>query len=90
MKAGNHSKSLDDLMRTLLEKCKKENKRLSDEFFLEEAQKFINREDISYEFQKYIINGEDLIFTNDDLIDCFRVEMVESKPQLILEESVQQ
>lgn len=90
MKVSNYTKSLDDLMRTLLEKCKTENKRLSDELFLEEAQKFIKREDISYEFQKYIINGEDLVFTNDDLIDCFRVEMVENTPQFVLEESVQQ
>ena len=87
MKATNYSKSLDDLMRILLQKSKTENKQLTDEWFLEEAQKFINMEDISYEFQKYIIIGEDLTLSSDDVIDCFRIEIIENVPQLVLQES---
>lgn len=90
IKMSNNTKSLDDLMRVLLEKSKKEDKKLTDEFFLEEAMNFTHGEDISYEFQKYIIIGEDLVLTNDDLIDCFRVEMVHSIPQITLNESAQQ
>lgn len=87
MKATSYTKSLDDLMRILLQKSKTENKQLTDEWFLEEAQKFINMEDISYEFQKYIIIGEDLTLSSDDLIDCFRIEIIENVPQLVLQES---
>lgn len=84
MKTSDYTKSLDDLMRVLLVKCTLEERMLTDEFFLEEARKFLNDEDISYEFQKYILNGDDIPFTNDDLIDCFEVETLENVPQIQL------
>lgn len=87
MKASNYSKSLDDLMRAILGKCQSENLLLSDELFLEEAMKFTNNEDISYEFQKYILNGEDITFTPQDLIDCFTIELKENIPQIVLKDS---
>lgn len=87
MKTSNNQKSLDDLMRVILAKCKAEERMLSDEFFLEEARKFLKDEDISYAFQKYIIVGEDIEFTNDDLIDCFAVESKDSIPQIVLKKS---
>lgn len=87
MKTSNYTKSLDDLMRVLLAKCKAEDRMLSDEFFLEEARKFLNDEDVSYEFQKYILNGEDIPFTSNDLIDCFEVEMKDNVPQIALKET---
>lgn len=87
MKASNYTKSLDDLMLELLEKCQCEDRKLSDELFLEAAMKFTNNEDISYEFQKYILNGEDIMFTPQDLIDCFTVEQKENVPQIVLKDS---
>jgi predicted metalloprotease with PDZ domain len=87
MKASNYNQSLDDLMRVLLQKSKTEGRKLTDEWFLEEAQQFLNMEDISYEFQKYIINGEDLKLTSEDLIDCFRIEIKDEVTQVVLHDS---
>lgn len=87
MKASNYTQSLDDLMRVLLQKSKTEGRKLTDEWFLEEAQTFLNMEDISYEFQKYIINGEDILLSTDDLIDCFRIETKDEVPQVVLNDS---
>lgn len=84
MKSSNYSKSLDDLMRILLSKSTSENERLSDELFLEEARKFLMEEDISYEFQKYILVGEDLELTTEDLIDCFSIELKDGIPEINL------
>lgn len=82
--SSNHTKSLDDLMRHLLIKCKTQNIRLTDELFLEEVKPFIQSEDISYEFQKYILNGEDLELKSEELLDCFEVEHKDGVPQLVL------
>ncbi len=90
MKASNYAQSLDDLMRKLLEKCKRESLRLSDELFLTEAKEFLSGEDISYEFQKFVLNGEDLPLTSEDVIDCFRVEFVNDIPQIVLQPSPHQ
>jgi len=87
MKVSNQTESLDDLMRVLLKTCVTENKYLSDEFFLEEARKFLNGEDISYKFQKYILIGEDLELTSEELIDCFGIELKDNVPQLLWKQS---
>jgi len=84
MLANNNTKSLDDLMRILLAKCTSENTFLTDELFLVEARKFIANEDISYEFQKYILVGEDIPLTTEDLIDCFGIELKDGIPEINL------
>ena len=42
-------------------------------------QKYLN-EDISYFFQKHIIIGEDIILKNDDLIEDFKIDILENIP----------
>lgn len=72
-------RSLDDLMRDILKLCAEEEKAFNDELFLQMALTYLGR-DISYEFQKYIINGEDIPFSDDMLIPDFRVEYEDSVP----------
>jgi len=87
MKCSNYKLSLDDFMRELLVISKTKNLHLTDELFLTEVKKYIKDEDISYEFQKYILVGEDIPFTQSDLIDCFDVEFNKEVPQIVLKES---
>lgn len=82
MKLSNNQQSLDDLMRQLLSKCTSENVRLTDELFLTEASKFLKGQDISYEFQKYVLIGEDLPLGKAELLDCFEIKIVDQVPQI--------
>lgn len=82
MKLSNNQQSLDDLMRQLLSKCTSENVRLTDELFLTEASKFLKGQDISYEFQKYVLIGEDLPLEKSELLDCFEIKIVDQVPQI--------
>lgn len=78
---SNYTKSLDDLMREILFICTSQNKKFTDELFLETLKKYLN-EDISYFFQKHIINGEDIDFKKEKLIDEFTMKYENNIPQI--------
>ena len=82
LKKSNYTKSLDDLMREILKVCTTENRKFSDELFLDMAQKYLDK-DISSFFQKHIINGEDFEFKQEDFIDEFKIEFVEKIPIVV-------
>lgn len=88
LKRSNYTQSLDDLMKELLLICTKENKKFTDELFLELAQKYTG-EDISYFFQKHILNGIDFDFKNEDLIDGFGIEYTADFPLLTATKEVE-
>jgi hypothetical protein len=69
-------------MKELLGICVRENKRFTDELFLELAQKYL-REDISYFFQKHMINGVAIDLRAFDLIPGFSFETRNEIPQLL-------
>ena len=79
LKKSNYKKSLDDLIREILKICETQNRKFTDELFLEISQKYLN-EDISYFFQKHIIIGEDIILKDDDLIEDFNIYILENIP----------
>ncbi|ADQ81668.1 peptidase [Riemerella anatipestifer] len=87
LKKSNCTKSLDDLMRDILKICTTENRKFTDELFLEIAQKYLDK-DIAYFFQKHIINGLDFELKNEDLIDGFQIEYVEKVPKIVAEKEV--
>ncbi|WP_298223671.1 M1 family aminopeptidase [Flavobacterium sp.] len=87
LKKSNYTKSLDDLMRDLLKICTTENRKFTDELFLEMAQKYLGK-DLSYFFQKHIISGLDFELRDVDLIDGFRVEFVENIPRIVGDDEV--
>lgn len=82
LKKSKFTKSLDNLMRDILEICIKENRKFNDELFLEIAQKYLDR-DITYFFQKHIINGLDIEIKNEELIDDFKIELKEKIPIIV-------
>lgn len=86
IKKSNNQQSLDDLMRELLFICTTENKKFSDELFLDVAQK-IAGEDLGYFFQKHIINGVDIPFEPDTLIEGFSIEKKENIPVIKADEA---
>lgn len=79
LKKSGYTRSLDDLMRKLLKTCVEDEKQFSDELFLNLASEYLG-EDISYEFQKYVLTGEDIPFAAEDLIDGFSVQYEEGVP----------
>lgn len=79
LKKSAYTRSLDDLMRELLRVCTTENKKFSDELFLDLAAEYLGG-DIQYEFQKYIINGEDIPFAAEDLVEGFSVQYEDGVP----------
>jgi predicted metalloprotease with PDZ domain len=81
LKKSNYEKSLDDLMRELLNECVREKKEFTDELFMEIAEKYTG-EDIHYFFQKHVISGVDIEFSNSDLINEFKMEYSEKTPKL--------
>ncbi|MDO5616283.1 MAG: M1 family aminopeptidase [Cruoricaptor ignavus] len=87
LKKSNYTKSLDDLMRDILKTCTTENTKFTDELFLEIAQKYLDK-DITYFFQKHIINGLDIELKNEDLIDLFKIEYIENIPQILIEKEM--
>lgn len=87
LKKSNCTKSLDDLMRDILKICTTENRKFTDELFLETAQKYLDK-DITYFFQKHIINGLDLELKNEDLIDEFKIEYIKNIPKIIAEKDI--
>lgn len=87
LKKSNYTKSLDDLMRDILKTCTTENRKFTDELFLEIAQKYLDK-DITYFFQKHIINGIDFEFKNEDLIDEFKIQYIEKIPKITVEKEM--
>lgn len=81
LKKSNYTQSLDDLMRDLLKLCVSENRKFTDELFLELAQQYLNK-DISYFFQKHLINGIDFDLKNEDVIEAFTIEYSENIPKI--------
>lgn len=83
MKTSNYKLSLDNLMRELLSICTKENKKFSDELFLDIVQKYLNA-DITWFFQKHIITGEDFNFGSNELINGFNMNYSDKIPKLTI------
>ena len=54
---------------------------------LEIAQKYLDK-DITYFFQKHIINGVDIELKNEDLVDLFKIEHIENIPQISVEKEM--
>ncbi len=88
LKKSNYKKSLDDVMREILKICVEQNKLFSDDFFLEIVQKYLEKDikELTYFFQKHIINGVDFDLKNEDLIPEFQIEYVEKIPKINMEE----
>jgi predicted metalloprotease with PDZ domain len=83
LQKSNYKKSLDDLMRELLKRCTTENIPLTDELFLDLVEKYLD-EDISYFFQKHILNGEDIDLLKEKWIEGFEFQIKDEIPQLQL------
>ncbi|WP_054410728.1 M1 family aminopeptidase [Hymenobacter sp. DG25A] len=81
LKRSGYTRSLDDLMRELRQACLPPDQKFTDERFLALAQTYL-QEDISYEFQKYILTGADLPLTKQDLIEGFDVDTSQPVPVL--------
>ncbi|KMQ64800.1 peptidase [Chryseobacterium angstadtii] len=80
IKSG-YKKSLDDFMQELLNRCKEKKLKLTDELFLDLAQKYLDK-DISYFFQKHILSGEDIDLINEKWINGFQFKITDEIPQL--------
>ncbi|MFC2187379.1 hypothetical protein ACFCT7_08675 [Fulvivirgaceae bacterium LMO-SS25] len=80
---SNGTKSLDDLMNDLLEKCIKENVKFSDELLIDLATNYLDINIFPF-FQKHIINGEDVDLLNEKWIEGFEFSLIDSIPQLKL------
>lgn len=81
MKQYKCTKSLDDLMRDLLKICTTENKKFTDELFLNLVETYLNK-DISYFFQKHVISGVDFDLKTEDCIDGFQINNINGMPQI--------
>lgn len=82
LRKSNYALSLDDVMRDILKICTRENRKFTDELFLETAGKYLGM-DLSYFFQKHILLGLDLELKDEDLIPEFRVELEAGIPRVV-------
>ncbi|WP_400193299.1 hypothetical protein [Hymenobacter sp. B81] len=73
LRKSNYTRSLDDLMRELLQACRQPGQQFTDERFLALAQRYLN-EDISYAFQKYVLHGVDLPLDPAGLMEGLTVD----------------
>ncbi len=85
---SNYTKSLDDLMKELLQICENEHKKFNDELFLDLVQKYLQK-DISYFFQKHILDGQDILFEKSDLIEGFTFDIEKNLPKLNANKNVE-
>jgi predicted metalloprotease with PDZ domain len=85
---SNYTKSLDDLMKELLQICETEHKKFDDELFLDLVQQYLQK-DISYFFQKHILDGQDILFEKSDLIEGFTFEVENNLPKLNANKNVE-
>ena len=83
----NYKKSLDDLMRELLKICKEKKIKFTDELLLELAQKYLEQ-DISYFFQKHMINGEDIDLAKEKWINGFSFQVIDGIPLLEVDKNI--
>jgi predicted metalloprotease with PDZ domain len=81
LRKSNYTKSLDDLMRDILAACSQQQRKFTDELFLEIAQRYLDR-DLNYFFQKHVINGVDFEFKDGDFIEGLGVVIDQGIPQL--------
>ncbi|MCR5888288.1 hypothetical protein LRS06_11030 [Hymenobacter sp. J193] len=81
LKRSGNTRSLDDLMRELRQACLPPGQTFTDERFLALAQAYLH-EDISYEFQKYILHGADIPWTTPELIEGFSMDATQPIPVL--------
>ncbi|RXM50452.1 peptidase [Chryseobacterium sp. CH25] len=81
-----YKKSLDDLMRELLQTCKEKKIKFTDELFLELIQKYLDQ-DVSYFFQKHILNGEDINLSEEKWIEGFSFRIIDGIPQLEIDKT---
>lgn len=78
---SNYTKSLDDLMREILARCTQNKEQFSDEMMIDLAAKYLET-DISYFFQKYVIDGVDMDLLNETWAEGFTFEMKDDIPVL--------
>ena len=78
---SNYTKSLDDVMKTILKICKTERKSFSEELFIDVLDDYLDL-DMVYLLQKHNIKGEDLDLVNAKWIDGFKFELENSVPVL--------
>ena len=83
LKKSNYTKSLDDFMREILKICTTQNRKFTDQLFLDLVYKYLNK-DMTYFFQKHIINGVDFNLENKGLIDVFKIQEKKGIPQILL------
>lgn len=83
---SNYTQSLDNLMLDLLKECTEKNLRFTDELLLDFAQKYLEK-DISYFFQKHLLNGEDINLEKEQWIDGFYFEKEKEIPVLKISNS---
>ncbi|OCA77439.1 peptidase [Chryseobacterium artocarpi] len=77
----NGQKSLDDLMREMLKICTEKKVKFTDELFLNLAEKYLEK-DITYFFQKHIINGEDIDLVKEKWMDGIDFQITDHIPQI--------
>lgn len=80
---SNYTRSLDDMMLDLLQRCTKNGTQLSDELVIDIANDYLEQ-DIAYFFQKHIINGEEIDLAREQWIEGFVFKIKEGIPQLEL------
>ncbi|WP_216818544.1 hypothetical protein [Solirubrum puertoriconensis] len=81
LKKSNYTRSLDNLMRDMLQACRQPGQKFTDERFLAMVQDYLHQ-DISAFFQKHILVGADLPLSSADLLEGFEVETVQGVPTL--------
>jgi hypothetical protein len=75
-------------MKELLQICETEHKKFDDELFLDLVQQYLQK-DISYFFQKHILDGQDILFEKSDLIEGFTFEVENNLPKLNANKNVE-
>lgn len=68
-------------MRDILDACSQQQRKFTDELFLEIAQRYLDR-DLNYFFQKHVINGVDFEFKDGDFVEGLGVVIDQGIPQL--------
>ncbi|QIX61909.1 peptidase [Hymenobacter sp. BT18] len=81
LKRSGYTRSLDDLMRELRQACLLPGQSFNDERFLALAQTYLH-EDISYEFQKYVLHGADIPWAGAELMEGFTMDTTQPIPVL--------
>ncbi|MGL6128690.1 MAG: M1 family aminopeptidase, partial [Chryseobacterium artocarpi] len=67
--------------REMLKICTEKKVKFTDELFLNLAEKYLDK-DITYFFQKHIINGEDIDLVNEKWMDGIDFQITDHIPQI--------